>query len=36
MKNVLKVNLEVMCRVGLGKEIIRWESSLRCHHGVDE
>lgn len=29
MKDVFKVNLEVMHRVGIGKEIIRWEGCLR-------
>ena len=35
MKDVLKVSQEVMCRVELGKERIRWEGCGRCHHGVD-
>lgn len=35
MKDVLKVSLEVIYRVELGREITRWEGCLRYHHGVD-
>lgn len=35
VKDVLKINLEVMYRVELGKGRIRWESYFRCHFGVD-